>query len=167
MDFETAMWTIPGEREALDGVKHSQRGSTMRTPHLVPLSRQALAILEKIKSMYGNRELIFVGDHDPRKPMSENTVNKALRVVGYDTKIEVCGHGFRTMACSSLIESGLWSRDAVERQMSHMERNSVRAAYIHKAQHLDERKMMLQWWADFLDVNRVKGVSPFDFAKEK
>ena len=61
----------------------------MKTPHLVPLSRQALAILEKIKSMSGNRELIFVGDHDPRKPMSENTLNKALRVMGYDTKTEV------------------------------------------------------------------------------
>lgn len=165
VDFETAMWTIPGEREPLEGVKHSHRGSKMRTPHLIPLSRQALAILEKIKSMSGNRELIFIGDHDPRKPMSENTVNKALRVMGYDTKVEVCGHGFRTMACSSLIESGLWSRDAVERQMSHQERNSVRAAYIHKAEHLDERRLMIQWWADYLDANREKGVSPFDFAK--
>jgi len=165
VDFETAMWTIPGEREPLKGVKHSQRGSKMRTPHLVPLSRQALAVLEKIKSMSGNRELIFVGDHDPRKPMSENTVNKALRVMGYDTKTEVCGHGFRTMACSSLIESGLWSKDAVERQMSHQERNSVRAAYIHKAEHLGERRLMLQWWADYLDANREKGVSSFDFGK--
>ncbi|NIY49683.1 tyrosine-type recombinase/integrase [Cedecea colo] len=165
VDFETAMWTIPGEREPLEGVKHSQRGSKMKTPHLVPLSRQALAILEKIKSMSGNRELIFVGDHDPRKPMSENTVNKALRVMGYDTKTEVCGHGFRTMACSSLIESGLWSRDAVERQMSHQERNSVRAAYIHKAEHLGERRLMVQWWADYLDANREKGVSPFEFGK--
>lgn len=165
VDFETAMWTIPGEREPLEGVKHSHRGSKMRTPHLVPLSRQALTILEQIKSMSGNRELIFVGDHDPRKPMSENTVNKALRVMGYDTKVEVCGHGFRTMACSSLIESGLWSKDAVERQMSHQERNSVRAAYIHKAEHLGERRLMVQWWADFLDVNREKGVSPFEFGR--
>ena len=165
VDFEKAMWTIPGEREPLEGVQHSQRGSKMRTPHLVPLSRQALAILEKIKGMNGNRELIFVGDHDPRKPMSENTVNKALRVMGYDTKTEVCGHGFRTMACSSLIESGLWSRDAVERQMSHQERNSVRAAYIHKAEHLGERRLMLQWWADYLDANREKQTSPFDYSK--
>ncbi|WP_455865054.1 tyrosine-type recombinase/integrase [Pantoea agglomerans] len=165
VDFETAMWTIPGEREPLEGVKHSHRGSKMGTPHLVPLSLQALTILQQIKSMSGNRELIFVGDHDPRKPMSENTVNKALRVMGYDTKVEVCGHGFRTMACSSLIESGLWSKDAVERQMSHQERNSVRAAYIHKAEHLGERRLMVQWWADYLDVNRKKGVSPFDFAK--
>ncbi|UAK20739.1 integrase arm-type DNA-binding domain-containing protein [Kluyvera sp. CRP] len=166
VDFETAMWTIPGEREPLEGVKHSHRGSKMRTPHLVPLSHQALAILEKIKRLSGNRELIFVGDHDSRKPMSENTVNKALRVMGYDTKVEVCGHGFRAMACSTLVESGLWSRDAVERQMSHQERNSVRAAYIHKAEHLGERRLMLQWWADYLDANREKGVSPFDFAKQ-
>lgn len=165
IDFETAMWAIPAEREAIEGVKHSQRGSKMRTPHLVPLSRQALDILKQVHKLSGNRDFVFVGDHNPRKPMSENTVNKALRVMGYDTKVDLCGHGFRTMACSSLIESGLWSRDAVERQMSHMERNSVRAAYIHKAEHLDERRLMLQWWADYLDVNREKGISPFDFAK--
>lgn len=165
IDFETSMWTIPAEREAIEGVKHSQRGSKMRTPHLVPLSHQALAILKHVHKLSGDRDFVFIGDHDHRKPMSENTVNKALRVMGYDTKVEVCGHGFRTMACSSLIESGLWSRDAVERQMSHMERNSVRAAYIHKAEHLDERRLMLQWWADFLDANREKAVSPFDFAK--
>ncbi|WP_145511566.1 tyrosine-type recombinase/integrase [Yersinia kristensenii] len=165
IDFETAMWTIPADREPLEGVKHSHRGSKMRTPHLVPLSRQAVAVLEKIKRLNGNRDLIFVGDHDPRKPMSENTVNNALRVMGYDTKVEVCGHGFRTMACSSLIESGIWSKDAVERQMSHQERNSVRASYIHKAEHLGERRLMVQWWADYLDANREKGVSPFDFAK--
>ncbi|HDU6043749.1 TPA: integrase arm-type DNA-binding domain-containing protein [Klebsiella pneumoniae subsp. pneumoniae] len=166
IDFETAMWTIPAERVAIEGVKHSQRGSKMHTPHLVPLSRQAVDILKQIHKLSANRDFVFIGDHNPRKPMSENTVNKALRVMGYDTKVEVCGHGFRTMACSSLIESGLWSRDAVERQMSHMERSSVRAAYIHKAEHLDERRLMLQWWADYLDANREKGVSPFDFAKQ-
>ena len=85
--------------------------------------------------------------------------------MGYDTTVEVCGHGFRAMACSALIESGLWSKDAVERQMSHQERNSVRAAYIHKAEHLDERKLMLQWWADYLDLLRIRQVSPFDFKK--
>jgi len=165
IDFETSMWTIPAEREAIEGIKHSQRGSKMRTPHLVPLSFQALEILKEVHKLSGERDFVFIGDHDHRKPMSENTVNKALRVMGYDTKVEVCGHGFRTMVCSSLIESGLWSRDAVERQMSHMERNSVRAAYIHKAEHLDERRLMLQWWADFLDANRQHVISPFDYAK--
>ncbi|MCU4663760.1 tyrosine-type recombinase/integrase, partial [Klebsiella pneumoniae] len=151
IDFENAMWTIPGEREPLPGVKHSHRGSKMKTPHLVPLSRQALELLKTIREISGECDLVFIGDHDFRKPMSENTVNKALRSMGYDTTVEVCGHGFRAMACSALIESGKWSRDAVERQMSHQERNSVRAAYIHKAEHLDERKLMLQWWADYLD----------------
>ncbi|HEK2024739.1 integrase arm-type DNA-binding domain-containing protein [Proteus mirabilis] len=165
IDFDNAMWTIPAECEAIEGVKHSHRGSKMRTPHLVPLSRQAIEILKQIYQFSGNHELIFIGDHNPRKPMSENTVNNALRVMGYDTKTEVCGHGFRTMACSSLIESGLWSKDAVERQMSHQERNSVRAAYIHKAEHIEERRLMVQWWADYLDANREREISPFSFAK--
>lgn len=66
---------------------------------------------------------MFPGEHNPYKPMCENTVNKALRLMGWDTKMEICGHGFRTMACSALMESSIWSQDAVERQMSHRERN--------------------------------------------
>ena len=163
IDFENAMWTIPGEREPLPGVKYSHRGSKMKTPHLVPLSRQALELLKAIREISGECDLVFIGDHDFRKPMSENTVNKALRSMGYDTTVEVCGHGFRAMACSALIESGKWSRDAVERQMSHQERNSVRAAYIHKAEHLDERRLMLQWWADYLDETTKRRIAPFDF----
>ncbi|MCO4312889.1 tyrosine-type recombinase/integrase [Pectobacterium versatile] len=163
IDFKRAMWTIPAEREAIPGVKHSQRGAKMRSEHLVPLSRQALALLEEIKAISGAHELIFPGDRRPTKPMSENTVNNALRTMGYDTTTEVCGHGFRTMACSALVESGQWSRDAVERQMSHQERNGVRAAYIHKAEHLDERRLMLQWWADYLDANREEYVVPYEF----
>lgn len=95
---------------------------------------------------------MFVGFSRDDKPISENTVNKALRTMAYDTKKDVCGHGFRTMACSALIESGLWSRDAVEKQMSQQERNCVRADYIHKAEHFEERKLMLQWWANYLDT---------------
>lgn len=122
VDFDNAMLTIPAEREAIEGVKHSHRGSKMRTSHLAPLSRQAIEILKQIYQFSGNHDLIFIDDHNPIKSMSENTINNALRVMCYDTKTEVCGHGFRNMACSSLIESGLWSKDAVERQMSHMER---------------------------------------------
>lgn len=166
IDFERAMWTIPAERELLEGVKHSHRGSKMRTPHLVPLSRQALVVLKEIEAISGDHNLIFIGDHNPEKPMSENTVNTALRGMGYDTKTEVCGHGFRAMACSALIECGLWSKDAVERQMSHQERNSVRAAYIHKAEHLDERRLMVQWWAEYLDANRERTVRPFEFENQ-
>ena len=163
IDFKNALWTIPAEREELQGVKHSSRGSKMKTPYLVPLSKQAIATLREIQKLSGDQEIIFIGDHYAYKPMSENTINNALRKMGYDTKTEVCGHGFRSMACSALIESGLWSRDAVERQMSHQERNNVRAAYIHLAEHLDERRLMLQWWADFLEQNIIKSIKPFEY----
>ncbi|MBW2763391.1 site-specific integrase, partial [Escherichia coli] len=85
IDIDNAMWTIPAEREPLPGVKFSYRGSKMRTPHLVPLSQQAVAILAELQTWAGENGLIFTGAHDPRKPISENTVNKALRVMGYDT----------------------------------------------------------------------------------
>ncbi len=164
IDTARAMWEIPGERVPIEGVKNSHRGSKMGTPHLVPLSRQALAVLAQAEQLTGRFDLVFAGDHHHYKPMSENTVNKSLRRMGYDTKTEICGHGFRTMACSSLIESGLWSVDAVERQMSHQERNGTRAAYIHKAEHLEERRLMVQWWADYLDANRERHITPYDFA---
>ncbi|HAE7853837.1 TPA_asm: DUF4102 domain-containing protein [Salmonella enterica subsp. enterica serovar Choleraesuis] len=167
IDFKNALWIIPAEREELLGVKHSSRGSKMKTPHLVPLSRQAVAILKEIQNLSKDPKIIFTGDHYADKPMSENTINNSLRKMGYDTKKEVCGHGFRSMACSALIESGLWSKDAVERQMSHQERNNVRAAYIHLAEHLDERRLMLQWWADYLDANMTEQIMPFDFVRKK
>lgn len=100
----------------------------------------------------------------PHKPLSENTVNKALRTMGYDTQSEICGHGFRTMACSALVESGLWSETAIERQMSHRERNSVRAAYIHKAEFIEERRLIMNWWSDYLEANHDEHFSPREFA---
>ncbi|MGB4074585.1 tyrosine-type recombinase/integrase [Pseudomonas sp.] len=163
-DLKRAIWTMPGERAEIEGVKRSHRGAKMGAPHLVPLSRQALAVVEQVQQLTGRFDLVFVGDHYHHKPMSENTVNKALRRMGYDTKTEICGHGFRSMACSALVESSLWTRDAVERQMSHQERNGVRAAYIHKAEHIEERRLMMQWWADYLDANRERHVTPYDFA---
>ena len=142
----------------------SGRGAKMRTPHIVPLSRQAIALLKQIQELSGHLDLVFPGDHNPYKPMSENTTNRALRLMGYDTKTEICGHGLRAMACSALVESDLWSRDTVERQMSHQERNSVRAAYVHKAEHLEARKAMMQWWSDYLDVCREGYVAPYIYA---
>lgn len=165
VDLKNSLWTIPGRRQPMEGVKYSARGAKMKTPHLVPLSSQAKALMEELHTISGNKELMFIGFTGDDKPISENTVNKALRTMGYDTKAEVCGHGFRTMACSALIESGLWSRDAVERQMSHQERNSVRAAYIHKAGHLEERKLMLQWWADYLEACKERALRPYNFYK--
>ncbi|VGA25015.1 integrase [Klebsiella variicola] len=161
IDFTNRVWTIPATREPIIGVRYSERGAKMRMPHIVPLSEHVIAILKQIKDITGNNELVFPGDHNPYKPMCENTVNKALRVMGYDTKKDICGHGFRAMACSALMESGLWSKDAVERQMSHQERNTVRMAYIHKAEHLEARKAMMQWWSDYLDICREAYVPPY------
>ena len=166
IDFRHKIWTIPATREAIDKVRFSGRGAKMRTPHIVPLSRQAIALLKQIQELSGHLDLVFPGDHNPYKPMSENTTNRALRLMGYDTKTEVCGHGFRTMARGALGESGLWSDDAIERQLSHSERNNVRAAYIHTSEHLDERRLMVQWWADYLDANTQEYITPYDFAKK-
>ncbi|WP_400235154.1 tyrosine-type recombinase/integrase [Escherichia coli] len=167
IDFTNRVWTIPATREPIIGVHYSGRGTKMRMPHIVPLSEQSIAILKQIKDITGNNELIFPGDHNPYKPMCENTVNKALRVMGYDTKKDICGHGFRAMACSALMESGLWAKDAVERQMSHQERNTVRMAYIHKAEHLEARKAMMQWWSDYLEACRESYAPPYTIGKNK
>lgn len=121
IDFRHKIWAIPATRETIEKVRFSGRGAKMRTPHIVPLSRQAIAILKQINEISGHLELVFPGDHNPYKPMSENTINRALHLMGYDTKTDGCGHGFRAMACSALVESELWSRDAVERQMIHQE----------------------------------------------
>lgn len=167
INFTNRVWTIPATREPIIGVRYSGRGAKMRMPHIVPLSEQSIAILKQIKDITGNNELIFPGDHNPYKPMCENTVNKALRVMGYDTKKDICGHGFRAMACSALMESGLWAKDAVERQMSHQERNTVRMAYIHKAEHLEARKAMMQWWSDYLEACRESYAPPYTIGKNK
>ena len=167
IDFTNRVWTIPATREPIIGVRYSGRGAKMRMPHIVPLSEQSIAILKQIKDITGNNELIFPGDHNPYKPMCENTVYKALRVMGYDTKKDICGHGFRAMACSALMESGLWAKDAVERQMSHQERNTVRMAYIHKGEHLEARKAMMQWWSDYLEACRESYAPPYTIGKNK
>ena len=168
IDFKSKLWVIPEQREAIENVKHSTRGAKMKRKHFVPLCKQAMRILKEIRQLTYEEghddRLIFTGCYDSFKPMSENTINKALRNMGYDTKQDICGHGFRTLACSALIESGLWSEDAVELQMSHKESNSVRAAYTHKAKHLEQRRLMLQWWADFLDANSNSMIRPFEFA---
>ncbi|HDZ2573130.1 TPA: tyrosine-type recombinase/integrase [Klebsiella pneumoniae] len=161
ISFRNKIWTIPATREPIPGVRYSDRGTKMRTPHIVPLSQQATDILNQIREISGDQELLFPSIRNPSRPMSENTINKALRLMEYNTKEDVCGHGFRAMACSALIESGLWSQDAVERQMSHQERNSVRAAYIHKAEHLEARKAMMQWWSDYLDRCREEFVPSY------
>jgi integrase len=141
IDMDAAEWRIPAEK------------MKMKRPHLVPLSRQSLAVLDYLKSIRGNSDYIFPSVRSAAQPMSDNTINAALRLIGYD-KETMCGHGFRAMANSLLAERG-WSVDAIERQLAHVEGNTVRAAY-HRSSHLDERRRMMQGWADYLDELRVK-----------
>lgn len=139
INLETAEWRIPAEK------------MKMKTPHIVPLSKQAMAILERIKSLTGQSRYVFPSERSDSRPMSENTVNAALRRMGY-TKDELTGHGFRSMASTLLHEQG-WKSDIIERQLAHQERNKVKASY-NFAEHLSERRKMMQNWADRLDSMR-------------
>ena len=136
LDFERAAWRIPAEK------------MKMREAHLVPLSRQAVAILEEIEPITGRGKYVFPSVRTTARPISENTLNGALRRLGY-TKEEMTAHGFRALASTILNEQG-WSTDVIERQLAHAERNKVRAAY-NRASHMDDRRTMMQAWADFLD----------------
>src|SRR5690606_30125321 len=126
----------------------SQRGAKMREMHLIPLSKQTLNILEELKTYSGISPNIFPKNGKLNGFISESTINNTLRRLGYDTQQDVCGHGFRGMACSALVQSTLFQKEAVEKQMSHQERDQVRLAYTHQAEYLDERKAMINWWSD-------------------
>ncbi len=120
--------------------------------HLVPLSTQAIAIIEAVKPLTGSGRYVFPSSRGDRRPMSENTIRMALLTMGYDG-YTMTAHGFRGMASTLLNEQG-WTPDAIERQLCHMPRDQVRAAY-NRAQYLDERREMMQAWADYLDRLRI------------
>lgn len=135
-DLEAAEWRIPAHK------------MKMRHAHIVPLARQSVAILRELHALTGRGRYLFPGLRTAARPMSENTVNAALRRMGYDQS-QMTGHGFRSMASTLLNEMG-WHQDAIERQLAHAEKDGVRAAY-NRAEHLPERRRMMQAWADYLD----------------
>jgi integrase len=135
-NLEAAEWRIPAEKMKA-GVLH-----------IVPLSRQALGVLREIYHLTGHGRYVFPSPRTDSRPMSSNAILSALRRMGY-AKDEMSGHGFRSMASTLLNEQG-WNRDAIERQLAHAERNSVRAAYNY-AEFMPERKKMMQAWADYLE----------------
>jgi len=141
-DLDQQLWRIPGDR------------MKMKTDHLVPLSDQALAVIKQIKEISGQYELVFPSERNRFEAMSDNTMRRAIFKLGYDGttpgKSKAVPHGFRATASSILNEEG-FNPDAIERQLAHQERNGVRAAYTHHARYLDDRKEMMQWWADYLD----------------
>jgi len=136
IDLDDTVWRIPAEK-----MKN-------RLPHVVPLSRQAVAILNELRPLTGDGKYLFPSLRSSSYPMSNNTVLAALRRMGFQ-KDEMSGHGFRAMASTILHEQG-WPSAIIERQLAHQERNKVKAAYNH-AQHLPERRKMMQSWADYLD----------------
>jgi integrase len=140
-DLDGARWDIPGKRMKMD------------TPHIVPLSQQSIAVLRALSLLTGNRRLVFPGANDKQKPMSNNTILFALYRLGY--KGRMTGHGFRGLASTILHENG-FQDEHVELQLAHQKRNKVAAAYNH-AKYLNQRKTMMQWWADYLDAQLAKG----------
>jgi integrase len=134
-DFDEKQWRVAPER------------MKMKTPHIVPLSRQAIHILETLKPLTGHGELVFPNQNNHSKPMSNNTILKALEVAGY--KHRMTGHGFRGLASTALHEQG-FDHQHIELQLAHQERNAVSAAYNH-ALYLKQRAAMMQHWADYLD----------------
>jgi integrase len=137
-DLDKAVWSIPAGR------------MKMKRPHRVPLAPQVIALIEELRSIsLGRGPLLFPGQRSAERPISENTFNAALRRLGYG-KDEVTAHGFRATASSMLNESRLWSEDAIERQLAHLDKNEVRRAYA-RADYWDERVRMMAWWADRCD----------------
>ena len=137
IDLDAGEWRIAAEK------------MKMKAVHIVPLSTQAIEILRELHQHTGDGRYVFPGLRTVERPMSENTVNAALRRLGYD-KDEMTGHGFRSMASTILHEQG-WPHEAIERQLAHAERNKVSAAYNY-AEHLPKRREMMQAWADYLDA---------------
>lgn len=148
-DIEKAEWRIPAER------------TKSRREHLVPLSRQALEVLSYLKAAHGDAEkttgtaLLFPGERDRTKPMSNNTILAALARMGY--RHRMTGHGFRGVASTALNEMG-YRPDVIEAQLAHVEENRVRAAYNH-ARYVHERRELMQCWADYLDAVRQPGTA--------
>lgn len=144
-DLVKGEWRIPAPKRKLRK-KHKQNPGAM---HLVPLAKQVVAILDSLHKVTGAGRYLFPGVQYRDRPMSENTVNSALRRLGY-TSEQMTGHGFRSMASTLLNEQGTWSPDAIEVQLAHKEKNRSRGAYNY-AKYLPERMRMMQWWADYLD----------------
>lgn len=142
LDGKFPEWRIPGAR------------MKMREPHIVPLSRQAVALLRELEPLTGGGRYLFPTLQDPGRPMSNNTLNVALRRLGY-TSEQMTSHGFRSTASTLLNEQG-WHPDVIELQLAHKERNETRGAY-NRASRLVERRRMMQAWADYLDGLRAGG----------
>lgn len=140
-DIEANLWTIPAYK------------TKMRRPHKVPLSTQVVGMLEELRTITGHTTFLFPSVRSPSRPITDNTLNAALRRLGY-SKDEVTAHGFRATAATLLNEMVKWHPDAIERQLAHVESNDVRRAYA-RGEHWAERVKMMQVWSDYLESLRA------------
>lgn len=147
VDLDRAEWVIPPSRRKL---RKKQKANKDTPAHIVPLSTQAIAVLKELHPLTGHGQYVFPGARSPRVPMSNVCLNAALRRMGFSAE-QMTPHGFRHMASTMLHEQG-WNPDAIERQLSH-KAQGIRAVY-NKAEHLDERRRMMQAWADYLEALR-------------
>ncbi|MEQ9546419.1 MAG: tyrosine-type recombinase/integrase [Marinobacter sp.] len=150
IDLKSGMWTVPGER--MKGTLQAKRAGKV-PDHKVPLPHQAIEILTTLYQITGNRSFVFEAIK-PGRPLSENTINTALRSMGYDSQTMV-GHGFRATASTLLHEMG-WSPEVIELQLAHRQKNQVAAAYNRSAR-IEERIKMMQQWANYLDSLKSGG----------
>jgi integrase len=155
----------PGELRAarwdhidLDAAEWRFNASKTNQPHIVPLSTQAVALLRELQPLTGKREFVFPSERSPLRPMSENTINAALRSLAIDKKT-MCGHGFRAMARTALDEQMKFSIHLIEAQLAHAVRDANGRAY-NRTTHIEERRLMMQRWADYLDALRSPKVTP-------
>jgi integrase len=147
MDLDAALWTIPAVR-----MKRQLEGKLNGPPHLVPLPRQAVAVLRELHEETGNGPLVFRGERHHDRPMSDNTVNAALRAIGFSAD-EVTGHGFRATARTMLDEQLGFDPDVIEAQLAHSVKDSLGRAY-NRTEFVEWRREMMQTWADYLDQLR-------------
>ena len=152
-ELRRAKWADIDLHEAI----WAYRVSKTKTDHIVPLSKQALAILEQIHPLSGHGEFVFQGGHDPQKPMSESAINAALKRMGYDTKTQITGHGFRAMARTLLHERLNIDPAIIEHQLAHKVPDALGSAY-NRTKFLEQRKAMMQSWADYLDELKAGAV---------
>lgn len=150
-DLDEGLWIIPADK------------MKMKRDHIVPLSRQALEILRELEPLTGGGRYVFPSVRTPSRPMSENTLNVALRRLGY-SKEQMVAHGFRTMASTRLHETG-WKSEVIEFQLAHVDKNKIRGTY-NRAEYFADRKRMMQAWADYLD-GLAAGVEIISFMERK
>ena len=148
VDFDNAQWIIPASR-----MKGSVMQKATGADHIIPLSRQCLKILRDLHAFSGRHKFLFPGIRNPNVPMSSETINKALKIMGFGG--EQTGHGFRGLASTIMNEYSNARPDVIERQLAHKDRNKIRRTYNH-ALYIEERTQLMQWWSDYLDEQKGK-----------